>query len=243
MARKKVSNTVASPEPTTISDSAPTNSSSKSAPPPPPTDTRPILPIAPSADEDRDDVKVNNASASELKTACDDALKRFLSRPDLFKQIYLHTDVRLALGWAGVFIAAGTAFYGYRVEFEQSKPVVWVGLILYLLLTTLQTLYAYFIEGDVVFVGKRKTFDKRIVTERVTISSRTIPSTPQKPPSYALSLSFVRSSNGGKSLLGRSSAAENRSYTAFFDEQGTMDQHAFESWVGEVVGRAMESAE
>jgi len=32
----------------------------------------------------------------------------------------------------------------------------------YILLTTLQTLYAYFIEGDIVFVGKRKTFDKRV---------------------------------------------------------------------------------
>ena len=32
----------------------------------------------------------------------------------------------------------------------------------YVLLTLLQTLYAYFIEGDIVFVGKRKTFDKRV---------------------------------------------------------------------------------
>ena len=32
----------------------------------------------------------------------------------------------------------------------------------YVLLTTIQTLYAYFVEGDIVFVGKRKTFDKRV---------------------------------------------------------------------------------
>ena len=54
---------------------------------------------------------------------------QFLSRPDLFKQIHLHTDVRLGLGWASVFVAAGTALYGYEVEFEESKPVMWVGLI------------------------------------------------------------------------------------------------------------------
>jgi Microsomal signal peptidase 25 kDa subunit (SPC25) len=30
-----------------------------------------------------------------------------------------------------VFVALGTALYGYKVEFEQSKPVMWVGLILY----------------------------------------------------------------------------------------------------------------
>lgn len=55
---------------------------------------------------------------------------QFLSRPDLFKQIYTHTDVRLGLGWASVFVAGGTGFYGYKVEFEKSKPVVWAGLLL-----------------------------------------------------------------------------------------------------------------
>ena len=34
----------------------------------------------------------------------------------------------------------------------------------YVILTVTQTLYAYFVEGDVVFVGKRKTFDKRVST-------------------------------------------------------------------------------
>jgi len=32
----------------------------------------------------------------------------------------------------------------------------------YIILTALQTLYAYFIEGNTVFVGKRKTFSKRV---------------------------------------------------------------------------------
>ena len=106
---------------------------------------------------------------------------QFLSRPDLFKQQYLHTDVRLALGWAGVGVALFTGLYGWKVEFEKSKPVVGVGLIVcvvstypyhnnvdnscvsrYFLLTAIQTLYAYFIEGDIIFVGKRKTFSKRV---------------------------------------------------------------------------------
>ncbi|KAL6306336.1 microsomal signal peptidase 25 kDa subunit-domain-containing protein [Sparassis latifolia] len=196
--------------------------------------------LAPSQEE-RDEVKVNNASATEMKHACDDALKRFLSRPELFKQIYTHTDVRLALGWASVFVAAGTGLYGWKVDFERSKPVVWAGVILYMILTSLQTLYAYFIEGDIVFVGKRKTFDKRIVTERITLTSATKPSTPSTPPAYALTVSYVRSTSGGKSLLGRGRAATERGYNAFFDERGVMDQEAFERWVGQLVGRVMES--
>ncbi|KAI0251208.1 microsomal signal peptidase 25 kDa subunit-domain-containing protein [Lactifluus subvellereus] len=101
---------------------------SDSTPTPPP---RSVLPITPTPSKDRDVVKVNNASLSELKNALDDAIKRFLSRPDLFKQIHLHTDVRLALGWLGVFVAGTTAFYSWRLEFEQSKPVMWIGLIVY----------------------------------------------------------------------------------------------------------------
>jgi len=205
-------------------------------------------------------VKVNNANLTELKNACDDALKRFLSHPELFKQIHLHTDVRLAFGWAGVFVAAGTALYGYKVEFEKSKPVVWAGLILYVIITAIQTLYAYFIEGDIVFVGKRKTFSKRIITERLTLSSSTEPvisslslslpiprallssspsSDPAKRPAYALSLTYLRSTSGGKSLLAKGKVREMKEYAAFFDEKGVMDGEAFEKWVGGVVERGM----
>lgn len=168
-------------------------------------------------------------------------MKRYLSRPDLFKQIHLHTDVRLGLGWLSVFVAAGTALYGYKIEFETSKPVVWVGLTVYIILTVLQTLYAYFVEGDIVFVGKRKTFSKRIITERITLSSTTEPVTHSRPPAYQLSLNYVRSTSSGKSLLAKGKNRDAKEYNAFFDEQGTMDQVRFERWVGELVEQAMES--
>jgi signal peptidase complex subunit 2 len=130
--------------------------------------------------------------------------------------------------------------------------------IRYIVLSISQAIYAYFIEGDTVFVGKRKTFDKRvsvagacvrgsvltipfkIVTERITLSTRTQPSTPENPPAYSLSLTYRRSTNGGKSLLNRGKASESRPYTAFFDEQGILDHDCFETWVGEIVGRVME---
>ena len=129
----------------------------------------------------------------------------------------------------------------------------------YIVLSLSQAIYAYFIEGDTIFVGKRKTFDKRvsvaspfvprsfvltipfkIVTERITLSTRTQPSTPENPPAYSLSLTYRRSTNGGKSLLNRGKASESRPYTAFFDEQGVLDHDCFETWVGEIVGRVME---
>ncbi|KAF9477964.1 hypothetical protein BDN70DRAFT_880576 [Pholiota conissans] len=192
-------------------------------------------------------VKVNNANSTELKNACDDAVKRYLSRPELFKQIHLHTDVRLGLGWLSVFVAAGTAFYGYKVDFEQSKPVVSIGLVVYIFLTVLQTLYAYFIEANTIFVGKRKTLSKRIINERIHLNSSTIPpnptsssSSPSNAPSYQLSVSYVRSTNAGKTLLTKGRTKATASYSTFFDEEGVMDEEAFGRWVGELVEAAID---
>ena len=80
----------------------------------------------------------------------------------------------------------------------------------------------------------------QIVTERITLTSTTTPSTPSSPPAYALGLTYVRSTSGGKSLLGRGRTKGERGYNAFFDERGVMDQVAFERWVGEMVGQVME---
>ncbi|KDR80226.1 hypothetical protein GALMADRAFT_242523 [Galerina marginata CBS 339.88] len=250
MARsKKTGRTeVDSPSAGINSTRTPSPSASHTRTPPSPESERPAGPLSitvPSTD--RDVVKLNNANATELKNACDDAIKRYLSRPELFKQSHLHTDVRLGLGWLSVFVAAGAALYGYKVEFEKSKPVVSIGLVVYIFLTMVQTLYAYFIEGNTIFVGKRKTFSKRIITERIHLTSMTLPSShsssslsPSNSPSYQLAVSYVRSTNGGKSLLAKGRTKASKSYSSFFDEQGTMDQDAFERWVGELVEQGMD---
>lgn len=96
------------------------------------------------------------------------------------------------------------------------------------------------------FVGRRKTFSKRIITERVTISSRTLPiSASSQPssanaPSYSLNISYVQSTSGGKSLLAKNRAQGSKEYSAFFDEKGVMVQEVFERWVGELVEGTME---
>lgn len=105
----------------------------------------------------------------------------------------------------------------------------------------MQTLYAYFVERDIVFVGKRKTLAKRIVTERITVSSRTVPSQPERAPRYSVSVAYVSSSNGGKSLLGRGTGSDEKGYNEFFDEEGTLDQERFDGWVGGLVERVMDA--
>ena len=130
----------------------------------------------------------------------------------------------------------------------------------YCILTTLQTLYAFFVEGNVVFVGKRKSFSKRvrsigvvrrravcanppplqIITEKITLSSRTERATRETPPAYELSITYLRSTSGGKSLLAKGKTRGAAGYNTFFDASGVMDQEKFERWVGELVEEAME---
>lgn len=106
-------------------------------------------------------------------------------------------------------------------------------------------LYSFFVEKDTVFVGRRKTLAKRIETENITVSTRSLPpkggeGPPANVPRYHASVASVRSSNGGKSLLGKGKLVEERPYNEFFDENGTMDQEAFERWVGDLAERVID---
>jgi len=231
----------------------PASNGSVPSPSSPELSARPLGPLSVLTDKEKlkqreeDVTKINNMNAFDLKNACDDALKRFLSHPELFRQNFIHTDVRLALGWASVFVAFGTGLYGWKIDFEKSKPVVWAGVILYVILSFVQTLYAYFIERDIVFLGKRKTFDKRIVTERITITSQTVPHStkpstdkPSPCPSYNFNISYLRSASSGKSLLAKGKASKTRPYNELFDEDGLLDVSVFETWVGQAVEDVMD---
>lgn len=78
------------------------------------------------------------------------------------------------------------------------------------------------------------------MSERITISSAIKPVQGEKQPSYELSVGYVRSTNAGKSLLAKGKTVSSSEFTAFFDEQGSMDQERFEQWVGTSVEQAME---
>jgi signal peptidase complex subunit 2 len=80
----------------------------------------------------------------------------------------------------------------------------------------------------------------KIITERISLSSHTEPVAGSKPPAYQLALHYVRSTNGGKSLLAKGRTRGVKGYNEFFDDQGTMDQERFEHWVGELVEEAMD---
>ncbi|KAG8991321.1 hypothetical protein FRB90_001393 [Tulasnella sp. 427] len=189
-------------------------------------------------------VQINNYNLTDLKNTLDDALKR----------IHLHTDVRLGLGWAAVLVAAATGLYSWKISFEESRLGVFIGVTLYAILSTVQMGYIYFVEGDTIFVGKRKTLDKRIQTERLTASSKTTRPKPKSaasstaptlplstfypratssylPPHYHLSIDYALTVSGGKALIRANKVEDERCYADFFDSKGMLDEARFVAWV------------
>jgi signal peptidase complex subunit 2 len=78
-------------------------------------------------------------------------------------------------------------------------------------LTTAQTAYIYFVEGETIFIGKRKTYAKRVETEHIRVESRTVDpkysrlkigvKSPENAPVYEFGMSYIRLTNGGKTLI------------------------------------------
>jgi len=183
-------------------------------------------------------VHVNNANLSELKNACDDAVKK-LMQSHQFTEQHQHTDVRLVLGWLSVFIAAGSSGWSYKVGFEESKTVVTLSVLAYAVLYGIQMLYSYYIEGHTIYVGKRKSLSKRIETEVLRISARTIPSTSSTPPLYKLAISYRRSSNNNKSLIRKCRETAQVSYGELVDEKGGVEETRIGDWLGELIAKVV----
>lgn len=199
-------------------------------------------------------IQINNYNLTDLKNTLDDALKRCLARPDCYSQIHQHTDVRLGLGWAAVLVAAATGLYSWKISFEESRLGVFIGVALYALLSAVQMGYIYFVEGDTVFIGKRKTLDKRIQTERLSALSKTTRPKPQSlapssaptlplstfypratsaylPPHYHLTMNYALTVSGGKALIRADKVEDERCYADFFDSKGMLDEARFVAWV------------
>jgi signal peptidase complex subunit 2 len=201
---------------------------------------------------------------------------QLLSQPQFFQQQHIHTDVRLALGYLSVLVAGATGLYGWKVEFEKSKMLVRIGVVMYVhqtlrrgheLTLTLQLfcsdcsandLYCILAKGcgisrkakDVRAAGvyswtgmqaNRVADSLQIETERLTVSSKTLPSSTTTPPQYSLELEYLHSANGGKAVLKHGRQLGSRGYNTFFDAQGNMLLEVFDRWVESLVSETIGS--
>ncbi|WWC90410.1 uncharacterized protein L201_005345 [Kwoniella dendrophila CBS 6074] len=125
-------------------------------------------------------VHVNNANLGEIKSALDDIVKSHLQKQS-FKPSLLHPTVHLSLGYSSILLALGSCLYSYKVEFENSKTILWIAVIGYFFLQSLLYGWKKWIEKGEVFKGKRRRMVKRIETDHIHIISSTSLDSPPLP--------------------------------------------------------------
>lgn len=72
-----------------------------------------------------------------------------------FQQSHLLTDVRLGLGFAACAIAAATFYFDFTMGFEKTKSYTLYAVLVYFTLNTLLTVWIWWIEGNIVYLGKK----------------------------------------------------------------------------------------
>ncbi|TPX70805.1 hypothetical protein SpCBS45565_g01507 [Spizellomyces sp. 'palustris'] len=122
-------------------------------------ETEPLLEPALSpfcAEVAKSSIVLPNNNGSELKHTLDDCVRRILVLDYKFKEIHIHTDRRLLLGYAACAFAAYASAYSYIVPFPDCKPVLLVCVVAYFILNGAMMVYATYIEKDIIFQGVKK---------------------------------------------------------------------------------------
>ena len=88
----------------------------------------------------------------DLKNTSDDAVPVYLSSKG-FKQSHRQLDIRLALGYTAVGLAALTLFIDWRLGFERTKAYTTAVVLLYSMLNTVLTYRMWFLERGVIYHG------------------------------------------------------------------------------------------
>lgn len=70
--------------------------------------------------------------------------------------------MHLALGYASVIIALGCSLYAYKMDFEESKPVLWVAVVGYFGFQGILWAWKRWVERGEVFRGRRRRIVKRV---------------------------------------------------------------------------------
>ncbi|RSH85675.1 hypothetical protein EHS25_003816 [Saitozyma podzolica] len=130
-------------------------------------------------------VKVNNANLGEIKGALDEIVKKHLIDQS-FTPSLVHPTVHLVLGYSSILFSLGGVLYSLRVSFEESKPVLWVAVVGYMVLQSALWAWKRWVEKGEVFRGKRRRMVKRIETDHVQIITST---SLQPPPSPVVTFS------------------------------------------------------
>lgn len=90
---------------------------------------------------------------ADLKNTTDDALPNYLTSLK-FKQSHYLTDVRLALGYSAVLIAAVTFYADYKLGWDRTKAATFWAVLVYFTLNGALTCWIWGVEKGNVFTGE-----------------------------------------------------------------------------------------
>jgi len=93
--------------------------------------------------------------STDCKNTTDDALQNYLNGLK-FRQSHWYTDVKLALGYTAVIIAAITFALDYKYGFEATKRFTTFAVVAYFLLNGAFTYWIWQVEKGLVYVGAWK---------------------------------------------------------------------------------------
>ncbi|KAL4902627.1 hypothetical protein BDW74DRAFT_61731 [Aspergillus multicolor] len=168
--------------------------------------------------------KVPVYSPNDLKSTTDDALVPYLStlpQPYTFKQDHFKTNVRFALGYSAVAIAAFTFYADRKLGWEATtSPWVIAAVFLYFILNSLLTYWMWAVEASEVFRGKRKSGE--------TISIRS--SIKKNTPLYKLNIQYKSASD--KILENKEIESP---FTAWFSADGTFHPEPLRKWLAKEI--------
>jgi len=178
------------------------------------------------------DTKIAVHSLTDLKNTTDDALPNYLTSLS-FKQSNILTDVRLALGYVAVAIAAATCYFDYTLGFEKTKTYTLWAVIAYFVINGAFTYWIWGVEGGKVFVGELKG-TKLILSSNVT----------KHIPIYHLTARYAVPSSGSSEKEGEplwQTIQLSAPFTRWFSSDGSFVPKPFQEWLASeipVVGKA-----
>ncbi|KAB5530502.1 microsomal signal peptidase 25 kDa subunit-domain-containing protein [Coniochaeta sp. 2T2.1] len=123
--------------------------------------------------------KITVYNLADLKNTSDDTIPVYLNSLK-FVQSHTLTDVRLALGYSALAIAAACFAWDYKLGFDDTKYYTAAAVAVYTVLNTALTLWIWKREKGVVYVGTAPS------GETVTIAT----STTKHDPTYHLTITI-----------------------------------------------------
>ncbi|KAH6594931.1 hypothetical protein BASA50_006193 [Batrachochytrium salamandrivorans] len=166
-------------------------------------------------------VVANSSMSIELRHAVDDAVKQILEDDYGFVEDHTISNTQLTLGYTSSVAIIIGSIYGFLVPFEQSKPLLFVCMAIYAVMSTAMSAYNILVRKDNLYVGNSKDATGASPDTHIVIRS----TFEKYSDVYRLTLAVSKSKNAksqNKSQSPSSGSVIEKSYGAWFDVNGEL---------------------